>query len=58
MDQMSPLNANECGIKGASERDCYDTYQNGPLELIRPRENNRGNVGADLEKVLPRSFGR
>lgn len=57
MNQVSPLNPDEAGIKYPGKCHCDDTDQNRPLKLIRPRENDSRNVGADLEEVLPRGFG-
>lgn len=52
MEQMPTALSQEIGIQSACCIHGGDADDDRPLKLIRPRENDRCDVGQNLEKIL------
>ena len=49
---------NKPGVQPTGAVHGRDADQNGPLELVRSREDDGGSIGQELEEVLGRCFDR
>lgn len=58
VQQMSPLDPYEYCVQKTGNGDSNHTDKGRPSELIWTREDHGGDIGADLEHVLPSRLSR
>lgn len=52
MKQVAPPATHKVGVHATGYVYCHDADDHRPLELVRPREHNRRDIGEQLEQVL------